>query len=302
MELPQLSPRNDISDSNDVAEQSETAPRKHHPIFAWLCILVTLVTPVVLFVERGAESGPSFVLLVGLTIASLHGHLFSTLRAVVMLLLIMFGFSLILTPVMLHEEVSAGATAKVIDRKGCVLATDRGAMERRIGESCRAHLDGDFYFRLNETISREDTQWPLAVFQRSEYVRNKEPHVGFKDLAFGNRNGHQTDAQKAQKSFNALDWYAVFATAAEFGCFVVAATKQDVLSILACRWIRSVSKEFALRIQQWHVCGKTLRISLCIAVSAMRKQLQDHEETLWRTTAGSCCCSPSLSSYSSSIF
>ena len=207
MELPQLSPRNDISDSNDVAEQSETAPRKHHPIFAWLCILVTLVTPVVLFVERGAESGPSFVLLVGLTIASLHGHLFSTQRAVVMLLLLMFGFSLILTPVMLREEVSAGATAKVIDRKGCVLATDRGAMERRIGESCRAHLDGDFYFRLNETISREDTQWPLAVFQQSRYVRSEEhPDLGLKVLAFGNRNGHQTDAQKAQKSFTALDW------------------------------------------------------------------------------------------------
>ena len=164
MELPQLSPRNDISDSNDVTEQSETAPRKHHPIFAWLCILVTLVTPVVLFVERGAESGPSFVLLVGLTIVSLHGHLFSTLRAVVMLLLLMFGSSLTLTLVTRNTQVGTDAAGNsIIDREGCVLATDRGAMERRIGESCRAHLDGDFYFRLNETISREDTQWPLAV-------------------------------------------------------------------------------------------------------------------------------------------
>ena len=83
----------------------------------------------------------------------------------------------------------------VVNRGQCVNVSKDWSS--RIGNICSRNLGKEGFFYLDETVTQQDTEWPMKVYQISEHVRSEGIfNDGLKDVRFGNVNGYDFDVPK----------------------------------------------------------------------------------------------------------
>ena len=149
-----------------------------------------------LIIVRGPETALSSIILVAVSLSQINSVIVggTASKRFGLFLACLVAVSCIWS-ILEKLEPEESPRNNVVNRGFCVNVSEDWSS--RIGNICSRNLGKEGFFYLDETVTQQDTEWPLKVYQISEHVRSKGIfNDGLKNARFGMLNGHSFDVVK----------------------------------------------------------------------------------------------------------